>query len=82
MNIKRLKNKTQDHIKHIKTMFYAKLAVSLKKKRQKQNEDAIGIPFLYDDTIKQYKQYNLVDYGRNNRTNIFWKNCRKWLCRN
>lgn len=28
---KKLKNKTQESIKHIKTMFYAKLAVSLKK---------------------------------------------------
>ena len=33
------------------------------KKRQKRNEEIIGIPFFYDDTVKEYEQYTLVDYG-------------------
>jgi hypothetical protein len=50
------------------------------KKRQKQNKEIVGIPFFYDNTIKKYEQFNLVDYGGNNRINTFWKNCRKWFC--
>jgi hypothetical protein len=86
--MKKLINKTQQKIYAIfRTLlsYASKLRISSfvggqLKKQHKRNDKIIGIPFFYDDTIKTYKQYNLEDYGRNNRTNTFWKNCRKWFC--
>lgn len=47
MNIfKKLKNKTQDYIKRIKTMFYAKLAVSLKKRKLKKKSKFFLFKFV------------------------------------
>lgn len=57
---KKLKNKTQECIKHIKTMFYTKLAVSLKKK------DDICLRNIPDTTyyrnmVSDYTNYDIIN---------------------
>ena len=57
-------NKLQQCIKHIKTMFYTFIGGQFEQE-QKRNEGIDCYPCLYDETIKEYKQFNLVDYDCN-----------------